>query len=153
MKYKFLLVPFVLSILGCGLVTQTIAPIQTVPVPPTTAPANMPTVVIADTQVPSATVPPAVTATSSQGFALPSMFMNLQNVQQYLNPSGAPVKVWHDIPIMPQATAGQDFNNGVYSYKATAILKQASAFYSQFTPSGMPATRVWFRWKRNQCQA
>jgi hypothetical protein len=49
----------------------------------------------------------------------------------YSNPTGTPLESWHDIPIMKEATAGQEFQADIYSYKATATLQQATAFYTK----------------------
>ncbi len=145
MRLKLLLVPFVLFVLGCGVVTQSIAPTnvstETSQSPATMAASDTPiatamqTVEVSSTPAPTLPALPFVTP-GSTAVSLPPMFGNLNNISQYYNPSGAPAKNWNDIPIMPQATAGQDWNNGVYSYKADAALSQAIAFYSKFTPSG-----------------
>jgi hypothetical protein len=36
---------------------------------------------------------------------------------------------WHDVPIMPQATAGQEYKPNLYSYVAKATLDQAEQYY------------------------
>ena len=60
--------------------------------------------------------------------ALPS---SMPDVGQYLNPTGAPVSQWNTIPIMPQATAGQEFNKNTYSYKASGIAESdVQSFYN-----------------------
>lgn len=56
---------------------------------------------------------------------------DLLSISQYFNPVGAPLKVWHDVPIMSQATAGQEFKTDIYSYRATATLAAAQSFYMQ----------------------
>ena len=59
--------------------------------------------------------------------AIPS---GMPDVTQYLNPSGAPVSDWNGIPIMTQASAGQEFNKNTYSYKASGITEaDVEAFY------------------------
>ncbi len=59
--------------------------------------------------------------------AIPS---GMPDVTQYLNPSGAPVSDWNGIPIMTQATAGQEFNKNTYSFKASGITEaDVEAFY------------------------
>ena len=57
----------------------------------------------------------------------------LIHISQYLDPVGAPLKTWNNIPIMPQATAGQEFNPNIYSYIAEATLAQAQQFYQANT--------------------
>lgn len=47
------------------------------------------------------------------------------------NPQGTPVSEWNGIPVMPQATAGQDFpDTKSYSFKADATVKEAQDFYN-----------------------
>jgi len=59
--------------------------------------------------------------------ALPS---SMPEVGQYLNPTGTPVSNWNDIPIMTQATAGQEFNKTTYSFKAAASATDVQTFYT-----------------------
>ncbi len=52
--------------------------------------------------------------------AIPSGVPNIPDIPDvsgYLNPTGAPATEWNGIPIMPQATAGQEFSSSTYSYK------------------------------------
>jgi hypothetical protein len=73
--------------------------------------------------------------------------MNLMGISQYFNPVGQPVQTWNGIPIMPRATAGQEFKPGaVYSFKATATIPQGVSFYKAkisalgYSLNGEPAT-------------
>jgi hypothetical protein len=59
--------------------------------------------------------------------ALPS---SMPNVSQYFNPTGKPVSNWNNIPIMTQATAGQEFNKNTYSFKADATPTDVQTFYA-----------------------
>jgi hypothetical protein len=60
--------------------------------------------------------------------ALPSA---MPDVGQYINPTGAPVSQWNDIPVMPQATAGQEFNKNTYSFKASGVTEaDVQTFYN-----------------------
>lgn len=52
--------------------------------------------------------------------AIPSGVPNIPDVTGYLNPTGTPVSNWKGIPVMPQATVGQEFNANTYSYKIGA---------------------------------
>ncbi len=54
----------------------------------------------------------------------------MPEVGQYLNPTGKPVSNWNDIPIMTQATAGQEFNKNTYSFKAAASATDVQTFYT-----------------------
>jgi hypothetical protein len=52
------------------------------------------------------------------------------NVTLYFHPVGTPLSSWNGVPIMPQATAGQEFNAQIYSFVASANLSQAQQFYA-----------------------
>ena len=47
-----------------------------------------------------------------------------------LDPQGTPATEWNGIPIMSQATAGQEFDGGNYSFRYTGAVKDASDFYT-----------------------
>jgi hypothetical protein len=78
------------------------------------------------TQVPSGTLE-----------ALPSMLPSLEaigsqipDIGNFFNPEGTPVSEWKGIPIMTQATAGQEFaENSTYSYKVDASINDVQEFY------------------------
>jgi hypothetical protein len=53
----------------------------------------------------------------------------------YSNPVGTPVQNWHEVPVMSQATAGQEFQSDIYSYKAAVTLAQAVQFYASASNS------------------
>ncbi len=67
--------------------------------------------------------------------ALPSMAPALETaipLGNIFNPQGTPAKEWKGIPIMPQATAGEEFaKDNTYSFKATATMKDVQDFYNQ----------------------
>jgi hypothetical protein len=67
--------------------------------------------------------------------AMPSGIPNIPgigNVSDYLNPTGKPVSDWNKIPIMTQATAGQEFNKNTYSFKASGVAAtDAQTFYNE----------------------
>ncbi len=136
---KFLMVLAIPLIWGCSLFAGSIVPTETL-IPTATSvasdtPASTATIEATETPAPSAVALPFVTPNSTM-VQLPGFMGNMNNVSQYFNPVGSPAKSWNDVPIMSQATAAQDWNNGVYSYKATATLNQAVAFYSKFNPPG-----------------
>jgi len=74
--------------------------------------------------------------------ALPSAAPTLEALATALgdltNPQGAPAQEWRGIPIMPQATVGQEFSNtNSYSFKANVTTTEVEQFYSeQLTPLG-----------------
>ncbi len=111
------------------------------PVPSdTAAPAAAPTTDVAASMV--------ATALAASGFkgGVPTMdpttlgpMANVGDITQYYNPVGSPLQIWNGVPIMPQATAGQEFKPDVYSYKATATLNQATQYYTTKAASiGLP---------------
>ena len=54
----------------------------------------------------------------------------LPNFGDMFNPQGEPVAEWNGIPVMPEATAGQEFaESNTYSFKADATVKEATDFY------------------------
>ena len=69
--------------------------------------------------------------------AIPSMFPSLEalgtsmpNIEGYFDPQGTPVSEWNGIPVMPQATAGQEFkDSNTYSYKVDASVKEVQDYY------------------------
>jgi len=106
--------------------TSTVAPTATI------TPTQPPT----DTPVPVATEPPMTATTaaivdtySETMVAMVGSEGALLNIVQYFNPVGTPVQNWHNVPVMPQATAGQEYSAIIYSYTAAATLEQAHQFY------------------------
>ena len=69
--------------------------------------------------------------------ALPSLMPSLEaigsqipDIGNFFNPQGTPVSEWKGIPIMSQATAGQEFAaNTTYSYKVDASIEDVQQFY------------------------
>ncbi len=136
---KYLPLSMVLISLACGVVSQALpgtqTPIPTLP-PPTTVPSvtvvtststTSPTVTSTDipTAVPSATVDPL----AATQLAMMGSMGAITNASLYFHPVGTPLSNWRSIPIMPQATAGQEFSGYIYSYTAAATLDQARLFY------------------------
>jgi len=60
--------------------------------------------------------------------ALPSEIPDYGN---YFSPEGVPVEQWNDIPIMPEATVGQEFDANTYSYTVPLSASEVQAFYDQ----------------------
>jgi len=60
--------------------------------------------------------------------AFPSM---LPEVSNYFDPTGIPVDEWNGIPVMPQATAGEEFGDSTYSYTAPVTATDVQTFYEQ----------------------
>lgn len=71
----------------------------------------------------------------------------LPDVAKYLNPQGKPVSDWNGVPVMPQATAGQEFSKGTYSFRVSGVDEptiqsfyndklKAAGWTSQFSAAG-----------------
>ena len=57
------------------------------------------------------------------------------------NPQGEPVSEWNGVPIMSQATAGQEHDANNYSFKFTGTTKEAQDFYEgQMSELGWSST-------------
>ena len=149
---RFLMVISVILLTACNAVTQ---PAQATQIPVSTPTASevvntplvdiaidtptasdTPTQISTDTLIPTPTEPPmtATAAAMISSYAATMVGMvgsegALLNIGQYFNPVGTPVQNWHNVPVMPQATAGQEFSAMVYSYTAAATLEQARQFY------------------------
>ncbi len=62
---------------------------------------------------------------------LEAMVTEIPGVGNVMNPQGTPAQTWKEIPIMPQATAGQEFTqSNMYSFKAIATVQDAEKFYT-----------------------
>jgi len=55
----------------------------------------------------------------------------IPDFENFFDPQGAPVAEWNGIPVMPQATTGQEFNSNTYSFKANATAQEAQDFYNE----------------------
>lgn len=108
----------VLFILACNTVTQPIKDVQEL--------AN--TAESFATAIPLETLQSLVTQIPAETLqALPSQMPDFESM---FNPQGTPVSEWNDIPVMPQATAGQEFPDAkTYSFKVDATVKEAQDFY------------------------
>ena len=60
--------------------------------------------------------------------ALPSAIPDVGN---YFDPTGKPVDEWNGIPVMPQATAGEEFGESTYGFTVPASVTDVQAFYTQ----------------------
>jgi len=160
MKKMIWFVLLAIPLAACGLSAPAATAVSGVtpsPVPPSATFA--PTSPATETPVPSDTPIPPATATADAGVNplvatmldgsptpdLASMMAGSPllalsgGLQEFENPVGTPVKTWHNFPIMSQATAGQEYPGGVYSYRAAVTLDQAVAFYKSHLPASMMA--------------
>jgi len=113
----------ILFVLACSTVTQPFKDVQNVAGTVQSFATAMPveTLKALASQIPVSTLE-----------ALPSA---MPEVQAYINPQGTPVSEWNGIPVMPQATAGQEFTDThTYSFKVDAAAKDAQDFYKTELP-------------------
>jgi hypothetical protein len=64
--------------------------------------------------------------------AIPSVEALATDLGNTLDPQGTPVQEWNGVPIMPQATAGEEFSeNNTYSYRVNATAQEVQEFYDK----------------------
>ena len=68
-------------------------------------------------------------ATSLPRETLEAVSSAMPNFGNMFDPQGEPVSEWNGIPIMSQATAGQEHDANNYSFKFTGTAKEAQDFY------------------------
>jgi len=116
----------ILFILACNTVTQPIQDVQDLAGTAESFATALPveTLKAIASQIPAGTLE-----------ALPSA---LPDIQGYFDPQGTPVSEWNGIPVMPQATVGQEFaDTHTYSFKVNATVQEAQDFYkTQLTGLG-----------------
>jgi len=118
--YKFLLLSVLLIfVLACNLITN---PLNDVGNAASTAQAFASEMPMETLQALATTVPVQTIE------ALPSA---LPDVGNYFDPSGTPVEQWNGIPIMPEATVGEEFGENTYSYTAPVTATDVQTFYNQ----------------------
>ena len=129
---KFLFVfGVVMFVLACNFVTQPIKDAQNLA---GTAEAIGSAIPIETLQALPSAIASVIPAETLQ--ALPSSAPTIEALATQfgntLNPQGAPAQEWKGIPIMPQATAGQEFSeSSTYSFKATITTKEVEDFYNE----------------------
>lgn len=111
----------VLFVLACNFVTQPVRDVQNVAGTAQSIASALPVETI---QALASQVASQVPVETLQ--ALPSALPEIGN---FFNPQGTPVAEWNGIPIMSQATAGQEHDPSNYSFKATVTVQEAKDFY------------------------
>ena len=121
---KFLsLIALILFLLACSTVTQPFKDVQNVAGTVQSIATAIPveTLKAIGSQIPMSTLE-----------ALPSA---MPQIQAYINPQGTPVSDWNGIPIMKEATAGQEYTDThTYSFKVNAKAQDAQDFYKTELP-------------------
>ena len=124
---KILLVfALVIFALACNLVSQPVQDVQNLAGTAESLASVMPAETLAAlaSQIPIETLQ-----------ALPSAFPGIEtalpDIENFFDPQGTPVSEWNGVTIMSQATAGQEFNENTYSFKASVTVQEAFDFYSE----------------------
>ena len=116
---KYLLVSVLLVfVLACNFVTQPIRDAQEV----------VTTVQSVASALPLETI--QAFATSLPQETLEAVSSALPDFGNIFDPQGEPVSEWKEIPIMSQATAGQEHDTYNYSFKFTGTAQEAQEFYN-----------------------
>jgi hypothetical protein len=141
---KVLLIPVVvLFVLACNFVTQPVRDAQNLA---ETAQSVITSIPIQTLEALPSAIPSVIPMETLE--ALPSAMPTFEAIAtqfgNVLDPQGPPAQEWKGIPIMPQATAGQEFTQNdskIYSFKAGITAKDVQDFYKEkLTPLGWSQT-------------
>ena len=125
---KFLMVlGLLIFVLACNFITQPIDDVQNLA---QTAQALGTAIPIETLQA----LPSLIPAETLQAFpsAIPTLEAFATVFGDVTNPQGVPAQEWKGIPIMPQATVGQEFSeNDSYSFKANVTTTEVQDFYDE----------------------
>lgn len=126
----------VLFILACDFVTQPIDEVQNVAGTAQSIASSLPmeTLQALASQVASQVPVETLQALPSAVPTLEALASAMPEFGNFFNPQGTPVAVWKEIPIMPQATAGQEFDGNTYSFKVNVTSKEVQDFYGAELP-------------------
>lgn len=116
----------ILFILACNFVTQPIEDVQNAAGTAQSIASALPmeTLQALASQIPVETLQ-ALPSVAPSLEALATTFGNM------FDPQGTPVEAWREIPIMPQATAGQEFDGGTYSFKTNVTVQEVQNYYNE----------------------
>jgi len=120
-KY-FLLVVLIVFVLACNFIPQQVKDVQNLAGTAESIASSMPNVATT-AEAALTSMPDIATTLESAATSIPFDDFN------YFNPEGAPLSEWNGVPIMPQATTGQEFNEYTYSFKVNASVEDAVAYY------------------------
>ena len=128
------LIVVIVFLLACNFVTQPINDAQNLA---QTAQALGTAIPIETLQALPSAIASAIPQETLQ--ALPSLAPTLEalassmpDIGNLFDPQGTPVQEWRGIPIMPQATAGQEFSeNNSYSFRAGVTAEDVQNFYNE----------------------
>ena len=127
-RLLMLLVPVLLFALACQAITR---PLTDVKDAAGTAESMATMVIEMSTQVAPTFIMPT---DLSPAISTPEMSDGTPVPGNIFDPQGVPVATWREIPIMPQAIAGQEVE-GMYSFRVDASAKEVQDFYEKVLPS------------------
>ena len=120
-------------LLACNLVTQPLNDAQNLAQTAQAVASSLPveTLQAAASQIASAIPQETLQALPSAVPTLQALASSLPDFGNMFDPQGTPVQEWRGIPILPEATAGQEFSeNNTYSFKANVTAKDVQDFYT-----------------------
>jgi len=109
----------ILFVIACNLVTQPIQDVQDLAGTAESIATSLPLETLQ-------ALPSALPLETLQ--AIPSEFPDLEDFN-YFDPQGDPLSEWNGVPIMPGATAGQEFNEYTYSFKVNVTPQEVQEYY------------------------
>jgi hypothetical protein len=121
-------------LLACSFVTQPLNEAQNLAQTAQAVASSLPieTLQAAASQIASAIPAETLQALPSAMPTLQALASSLPDFGNMFDPQGTPVQEWRGIPILPQATAGQEFSeNNTYSFKANVTAKEVQDFYNE----------------------
>jgi hypothetical protein len=122
-----LLVVVLLFMLACNAVTRPINDVQNVAETAESLATSMPDM--------ASTIEAAATSMPDLAATVEVVGTDLPDIGQMFDPQGEPVSEWNGIPIMPQATDGQEFVDAdSYSFKTSVAVEEVQAFYNDELP-------------------
>ncbi|HEU4745734.1 MAG TPA: hypothetical protein VFS61_10880 [Anaerolineales bacterium] len=128
------LIVLLVFLLACNFVTQPLNDAQNLSQTAQAVASSLPieTLQAAASQIASAIPAETLQALPSAVPTLEALASALPDFGNMFNPQGTPVQDWRGIPILPEATAGQEFSeNNTYSFKANVTAKDIQDFYNE----------------------
>ena len=122
-KFLLLIVLFVF-VLACNFIPQQVKDVQNLANTAESVASSMPGMA-STAEAMLTSMPEIATTLESAATSLPDF-----EEFNYFNPQGVPLTDWKGIPIMAQATAGQEFNDETYSFKVSATAQDVQDYYN-----------------------
>lgn len=127
------LIILVLFVLACNAVTQPFNQAQDLAATAQSIASAMPmeTLQSLATQISTAVPMETLEALPSLAPSLEAVGSQIPDFGNFFNPEGTPVSEWNGVPVMPQATAGQEFtDSNTYSFKVDATIQEVQDYYN-----------------------